>query len=108
VAEVVFDAEADAAACGLAEFDGDGMVTCGAPSVGVLVMACVHEHVETPGICAACAAEIQRAGPGWLCSLCDDGPQAHPCEPFVVIEWDSGEKTVVQAAPAQLEAARGR
>jgi hypothetical protein len=76
---------------------------CGEPSVGVVVAACMHEHVNRRPVCAACAVELQRGwGPfnPYTCQHCFESPQSHDCFPLVMIEWDSGERTIVQKAVA--------
>ena len=94
-ADVVFDTETTA--CGLASFEAGVPVTCDETPIGTLVMACVHEHVEKLPVCVGCGAEVQRGAGEWGCSACaENDKEPHPCLPLVVIEWDSGEKTVVQ------------
>jgi hypothetical protein len=80
---------------------GTAAVFCGEPPAGVITFACIHEHVNRTAACAGCAAEIQRAAGLLTCPRCEDGPEPHECLCLVVIDWDSGEKTIVQepAAP---------
>lgn len=80
------------------EHDGRGQV-CGEPSTAVLSTACRHEHVDTGiRICWPCAADVQQAAGLLACVHCREGRRPHICYLLVVIEWDSGEKTIVQEA----------
>ena len=77
-------------------------IACGEPSSATISFACVHEHVDTGRICDGCAVDMQQAaGAGTLtCPRCWDAPKsAHTCYCLVVIDWDSGEKTIVQEVP---------
>lgn len=89
--------------CSLPDFgpgDSCAGVTCDEPSVATVTAACVHEHVAVDRCCAAHAVVIQREAPDIICGGCRDaGEAAHECVPRVVIDWDSGEKTIVQEAP---------
>lgn len=74
-------------------------VTCDEPSVATVTSACVHEHVSTEQCCADHAVVIQREASDIICGGCRDaGKDAHECIPLIVIDWDSGEKTIVQEA----------
>ena len=77
---------------------------CGERSVAVITFACVHEHVNLVSACAGCCAEVQQCTGILICPRCEDGPGPHECLCLVVIDWDSGEKTIVQEpGRAQLE-----
>lgn len=79
-------------------------VPCLESPAATITFACVHEHVDQPRACYGCAAEVQRAAGMLGCPRCEDGPGSHPCLCLVIIDWDSGEKTVVQEpGRAQLE-----
>lgn len=71
-------------------------VPCPELPAATISFACVHEHIDRPRACYGCAAEIQRAAGMLCCPRCEDGPHMHACPCLVVIDWDSGEKTVVQ------------
>jgi predicted amidophosphoribosyltransferase len=71
-------------------------VACGEPSFATVSLACVHEHVDRPRVCWGCAADMQQAKGMLTCPRCWNGPESHKCLCLVVIDWDSGEKTVVQ------------
>jgi hypothetical protein len=73
-------------------------VACGEPSIGTAVSACLHEHVDRTPLCAGCAVDIQQAAGTLMCPHCWMGGERHDCYLLIVIEWDSGEKTIVQAA----------
>jgi hypothetical protein len=107
-AYVIADTMAPATSCGMASLEVGALVTCGETTIGVLTSACVHEHVERIRVCAGCAAEVQRAGPGWGCCLCDDGPAPHQCEPLVAIDWDNGGRVVVQEGPRRPNSGQTR
>ena len=77
-------------------------IACGEPSNAIVKFACVHEHVDCARICWDCALDIQQARGLMTCKPCwDSGDQRHACQTLVVIEWDSGEKTIVQEARGQ-------
>lgn len=76
-------------------------IACAEPSVGKISFACVHEHLDQGPICAGCAADAQQAAGQFTCPRCWDATRGHVCRMLVVIDWDSGEKTIVQ------EVARG-
>lgn len=59
-------------------------------------IACVHEHIDTERICSGCAVDVQMANGMLTCKRCWDSDQRHPCYMLVVIDWDSGEKTIAQ------------
>jgi hypothetical protein len=59
---------------------------CGEPAIGVTFAACEHEHLGGSLICAACAAELQRAAGDLLCAHCD-----HECRFSYEIRFDSGQ-----------------
>lgn len=62
--------------------------------------ACVHEHMSEFRVCWPCAADIQQVAGQMVCRRCEEArEQPHSCHPRVVIDWDSGEKTIVQEAP---------
>ena len=65
---------------------------CGEPAIGVVFAACEHEHVNERPVCAACAAELQRAEEegGWICFYCD-----HECRFCYGIRFDGGETVVL-------------
>jgi hypothetical protein len=89
---------------------GTSVVFCGEPPIGTITFACIHEHVNQVSACATCAVEIQRCAPDIVCPRCEDGPEPHECLCLVVIDWDSGEKTIVQqpgTAPTGEDGERG-
>jgi hypothetical protein len=69
---------------------------CTEPPAATVTFACIHEHVDKPRACYGCAAEVQRVAGLLSCPRCDYGPDPHACTCLVVIDWDSGEKTIVQ------------
>lgn len=73
-------------------------IACGEPSAADYTAACVHEHLDTVRICAACAVDVQYASGTLTCPHCWLGSVPHACLNLAVIEWDSGERTVVQEA----------
>jgi hypothetical protein len=73
-------------------------VACGEPSFATMSLACPHEHLDKARICPGCAVDAQRAAGMLTCPHCWDGPERHACLMLVVIDWDSGEKTIVQEA----------
>jgi hypothetical protein len=74
-------------------------IACGEPSSATVSLACIHEHVDTVRVCSGCAVDMQYAAGEITCKRCWDAPGLrHACYCFVVIEWDSGEKTIVQEA----------
>ena len=75
---------------------------CGEPSFATLSLACVHEHIDTERICWGCAADVQQAKGMLTCKRCWDSDQRHACYVLAVIDWDSGEKTIVQEPPSAL------
>ena len=75
-------------------------IACGESSFATVSLACVHEHVDRPRACSGCAADVQQATGELTCPRCWNGPQRHACMCLVVIDWDSGEKTIVQEAGA--------
>ena len=52
-------------------------IVCGQPAVAVVTAGCVHEHVDTGPVCAACLDRMIH-GRAWLCGACEDshGPCA--------------------------------
>jgi hypothetical protein len=73
-------------------------IACGEPSAATVSFACIHEHLDRVRICAGCAVNIQHAAEHLTCPHCWNGPEQHDCYCLVVIDWDSGEKTIVQEA----------
>jgi hypothetical protein len=62
-------------------------MVCGEPSIAVLTVACVHEHVISPRACAGCAAEVQRVDDCIICLACYEGPEPHECPLTLTIRW---------------------
>jgi hypothetical protein len=60
---------------------------CGGPSIAVLTVACVHEHVSSARACAGCAAEVQRVDDRLICLACREGPGPHDCPLTLTIRW---------------------
>jgi hypothetical protein len=76
-------------------------MACGEPSIGTSTYACVHEHVSIVPVCAGCAVDLQQAADHLTCPFCaysEKAEDTHDCYCLVVIDWDSGERTVVQEA----------
>lgn len=73
-------------------------IACGEPSVATVSLGCIHEHIDTVRICAGCAVDFQQAAGMITCPRCWDAEQGHACYCLVVIDWDSGDKTIVQEA----------
>lgn len=76
-------------------------IACGEPSAATLTLGCLHEHVDTIRICYGCSADVQQAARKITCKQCWGDRFEDPgaaCWPRAVIDWDSGEQTVVQAA----------
>lgn len=73
-------------------------IACGEPSSATVSFACIHEHLNRVRICYGCAADVQRADGLLGCPRCWESPVPHDCATLVVIDWDSGEKTIVQEA----------
>jgi hypothetical protein len=71
-------------------------VACGEPSTATVTLACVDQHVDAVRICRDCAVDVQQAAGTLTCKRCWDGDPKHACYMRVVIDWDSGEKTIVQ------------
>jgi hypothetical protein len=71
-------------------------IACGEPSFATVSLACIHEHVDRPRACWGCASDVQQARGTLTCPRCWDGLESHKCLCLVVIDWDSGEKTIVQ------------
>ena len=69
---------------------------CGEPSFATVSLGCVHEHLDSVRICWGCAADVQQAKGMLTCPHCWNGPERHACYMLVVIDWDSGEKTIAQ------------
>jgi hypothetical protein len=70
---------------------------CGESSFATVSLACVHEHLDTMRICWGCAATVQQAKGIMTCPRCwTASPRRHACYMLVVIDWDSGEKTIAQ------------
>ena len=94
--------------CGMSAHDmgarwpGPGIIyPCDELPLAVITYACVHEHIDTPSACAACAAEVQQAAGSLICVPCDDGPRSHECLCDVRITWDDGSPvTIVQKLEA--------
>jgi hypothetical protein len=59
---------------------------CGEPAIGILTVACVHEHVERQPVCAPCAAELQRYETG-TCVPCERSAEPHRCVMTAHYEW---------------------
>jgi hypothetical protein len=60
---------------------------CGEAAIAVITFACVHEHIDAPYVCAACAAEIQRGEGLLICRKCESGPEPHSCPQVISIKW---------------------
>lgn len=73
-------------------------IACGVPSSATATLACVHEHIDEVRICYGCVAEMCQVAGEISCPRCWDSEKGHACCMLVVIDWDSGEKTVVQEA----------
>jgi hypothetical protein len=74
-------------------------IACGEPSFATVSLACPHEHADTARICPGCAVDVQKAHGMLTCKRCWDAPgRRHKCMMLVVIDWDSGEKTIAQEA----------
>ena len=72
-------------------------VACGEPSFATVRLACIHEHVDEVRICSGCAVDMQHATGIITCKRCWSSLlRTHACLMLVVIDWDSGEKTIVQ------------
>lgn len=71
-------------------------IPCGEPSSATVSLACVHEHLDNERICPGCAVDMQHAAGMITCKRCWDSDQSHTCFCLVVIDWDSGEKTIAQ------------
>ncbi len=70
--------------------------SCDEPAMATITFACIHEHVDQPRSCASCAVDVQHCAGDMICPHCRDATVPHVCMCFVVIDWDSGEKTIVQ------------
>ena len=99
--------EAMAIPCALPFFidvapDGEfiGVSGCGEPSIALAHFACVHEHFETPNVCAGCATDLQHLAGALTCLRCEDGPEPHECFERVWLAWfDGSPVTIVQEVP---------
>jgi hypothetical protein len=70
--------------------------SCDEPAMATIIFGCAHEHIDRPRSCAACAVDVQHCAGDMICPHCRDGTAPHVCMCLVVIDWDSGEKTIVQ------------
>ena len=72
---------------------GQAAETCGEPSLVLITLVCIHEHVDRALACAACAVDFQRMDEhGLSCSRCEDaGGAGHECVQAMTITWLCGD-----------------
>jgi len=69
---------------------------CDEEAACTITFACIHEHIDRPRACSGCVVDVQRCAPDLLCTPCQGCEQPHDCPVEVLLEWDSGDKTIVQ------------
>lgn len=78
-------------------FDWPGNPLCGEPAAALVVLGCVHEHLEQDWLCSRHVALAKQNT--LICSECKTGSRAHSCQVFALAEVnETGERRLLVGA----------